>query len=87
MVLKLLQSKDLKPPSSRAVQATAERACYNSLLEMEKQLAKCVSEAPVRKKGKGKGRGKTQAPTLVGFSCAGSIVQYGISMGWIVPTA
>lgn len=87
MVLKLLQSKDLKPPSSRVAQATVERECYNSLLEMEKLLAKCVSEVPVRKKGKGKGRGKTQAPTSVRFSCAGAIVQYGVSKGWIVPTA
>lgn len=87
MVLKLLQSKDLKPPSSRVAQATVERECYNSLLEMEKLLAKCVSEVPVRKKGKGKGRGKTQAPTSVRFSCAGVIVQYGVSKGWIVPTA
>ena len=87
MVLKLLQSKDLKPPSSRVVQATAERECYNSLMEVEKLLAKCVCEVPVRKKGKGKGRGKTQVPTSVGFSCAGAVVQYGVSKGWIVPTA
>ncbi|KAF8698888.1 hypothetical protein AX14_001082 [Amanita brunnescens Koide BX004] len=90
LVRKLLWSKDLKPPGSRAVQEMAtvfsENECYRSLLEMEQLLSECVS-AGARKKGKGKGQGKFQAPTSVGFSCAGTVVQYGVLKGWVMPTA
>ncbi|KAF8351644.1 hypothetical protein F5887DRAFT_1269216 [Amanita rubescens] len=75
IALKLLHSKDLKPPG-----------VTGSLSELEKLLAKCVSEVRARKKAVkkkiGKGRGG------VGFfSCAADVVRYGVSKGWIMPTA
>ncbi|KAF8622109.1 hypothetical protein AX15_007244 [Amanita polypyramis BW_CC] len=95
LVLKLLQSKHLKPPSHRSSQTLTttftEKECYNSLLEIENLLAKCVSDVHSNKKAikKAKGRRKTQAPVCPppGVSCAGQVIQYGVTKGWIMPIA
>ena len=90
IALKLLHSKDLKPPGgARAVQTTGEKECYGSLSEVEKLLAKCVSEVRARKKAvKKSGKGRCVGIQPGGFfSCAADIVRYGVSKGWIMPTA
>ncbi|KAM6496068.1 hypothetical protein JOM56_008774 [Amanita muscaria] len=92
LVLKLLQSKRLRPPTARAGHAATttftERVCYRCLVEMEGLLATCISGVRQSKKpSKGQGRRKTHAPALVpsGFNCAGDVVHYGVEKGWIMP--
>ncbi|KAF8639631.1 hypothetical protein AX17_000896 [Amanita inopinata Kibby_2008] len=101
LVLKLVHSKRLKPPSSRAAQSArsmyTERECYNCLVEMENMLADCIANLShgkkVTKTTKGRARRKTQAPVqlerrvLARSTCAGDVVQYGVTKGWIMPIA
>src|SRR6266550_1238567 len=98
IALKLLHSKDLKPPGGACVVQTtgavfSEKESHRSLSELEKLLAACVSEVRERKKAvkkkSGKGRGIGIQPTSAGgfFSCAADVVRYGVSKGWIMPTA
>ncbi|KAK2466054.1 hypothetical protein APHAL10511_001696 [Amanita phalloides] len=89
LVLKLLNSKRLKVPSSRARRVTTatftKMDYYHSLLEMEKLLAKCVAQVRPRKKARG--RKALPEPIASEFSCAGDVVQYGVMKGWIMPVA
>jgi len=71
----------------------SERDCYDSLVDIEDWLGRCITEAVPRviQKPRGKGRSKkTTAPettTLAStmYPCAGQVVVYGVKRGWIQP--
>ncbi|PFH51288.1 hypothetical protein AMATHDRAFT_3141 [Amanita thiersii Skay4041] len=96
LVLKLLQSKNLKPPGTRSSQTTSfaftEKQCYDSLLEVERWLSDCIANiAPKKKVPKVHAHKKTRASTvrlptvLVGPRCAADVIQYGMKKSWIMP--
>ncbi|KAM5535495.1 hypothetical protein V8D89_010832 [Ganoderma adspersum] len=97
LVLKLLQSKRLRPPvtsrKSTLAQPSAgfsERECYDCMKEVEAVLGQCLAgvKAPVpRKKGPGRPR-KTQAPVkalqeLSGPMSAGELLGMARARGWV----
>ncbi|KAF5387665.1 hypothetical protein D9615_000598 [Tricholomella constricta] len=98
LVVKLLHSKRLKPPSTTRASPTpdtaafTEKDCYNSLVDIERWLYTCVSAfAPAPKQPKGKGRRKAQAPLppkpmSMSPACAGEIVVYAVKKGWVQAT-
>lgn len=67
-----------------------ERDCYETMVGVEKYLGKSVaSVVSLSKKSKTKARRKTQgpasAPELLGPSCAGELLEYGVKHGWVDP--
>lgn len=86
MAQKLLHAKRLKPPPvSRKTAATIgsvntfnERDCYETLVETEVVLAKCVKDAK-KKKGR-KPAADSAGPAL---RSAEELVNYGVDKGWI----
>ena len=96
-MLKLLQSKRLRPPvtsrKSTVAQPSAgfsERECYDCMKEVEAVLGQCLAgvKAPVpRKKGPGRPR-KTQASVKVlqevsGPMSAGELLDIAKARGWV----
>lgn len=89
LVLKLLHSKRLKPPTiSRKVGAAkpttvfTEKECYDSLVEMESVLAKSVKHA-----AKKPGRKATKAVANASLCSAGHVFQHGVDHGWVQSSA
>ena len=96
-MLKLLQSKRLRPPTvarkSAATQPASgfsERECYDCLKEIEVVLSQCLAyvKAP---QGAKKGRRKTVAPgkaakvkDAVGPKSAGDLLGVARSRGWVL---
>lgn len=67
-----------------------ERDCYEIMVGVEKYLGKSVASVVASsKKSKTKARRKTQAPAsapeLLGPSCAGELLEYGVKHGWVDP--
>jgi len=71
----------------------SERDCYESLVDIEDWLGRCITEAVSRviQKPRGKGRSKkTTTPETTTLAsticpCAGQVVVYGVKRGWIQP--
>ncbi|RPD66963.1 hypothetical protein L226DRAFT_549658 [Lentinus tigrinus ALCF2SS1-7] len=96
LVLKLLQSKRLRPPAvarkSSATQSASgfsERECYECLKETEAVLAQCLASVKTAQTAK-KGRRKTVAPGKagkvkdpVGPKSAGELLDVARSRGWV----
>ncbi|TBU39697.1 hypothetical protein BD309DRAFT_1083246 [Dichomitus squalens] len=97
LVLKLLQSKRLRPPAASRKSTVApssgfsERECYECLKEVEGVLGLCLAgiNAPqgTRKKGPGRTR-KTQAPVkavqeVLSPQSAGELLELAMARGWV----
>jgi len=84
LALKLLHAKRLKAPgvSRKPVTSTqseyTERECYESLVDVEAMLGKCVKDI---KKKKGKKAAADGAGTA--FKNANDVVRYGADKGWV----
>jgi len=73
----------------------SERNCYDSLVDIEDWLGRCITEAVPRviQKPRGKGRSKkTTAPVTTTLTstmcpCASQVVVYGVKRGWIQPVS
>lgn len=67
----------------------SERECYDSLVEIEDWLGRCIAEAVPRviQKQRGKDRSKKTMTAPVTTStmcaCARQVVVYGVKRGWI----
>ena len=69
-----------------------ERDCYDSLIDIEDWLWRCITEAVPRVIQKSRGKGRTNktiavVPTALTSTmmCAGQVVIYGVKRGWIRP--
>ncbi|KAK7060395.1 hypothetical protein VNI00_001160 [Paramarasmius palmivorus] len=99
LLVKLLQSKRLKPPAAprkgqlagHSASQFTEKECYECLIDLEQWLRECVTKATARAKAAAKAAGKkksSKASTVQPTSslsplCAGEIVEYGIKKAWI----
>ena len=83
LALKLLNAKRLKSPSVSKKPAAStgytERECYESLVEVEVVLGKCIKDLKKRKAKKavmeGTGGGSLRS--------AGEVVRFGVVKGWV----
>ena len=83
LAFKLLHAKRLKPPgaSKKPTASTeyTERECYESLVEVEATLGKCIKDLTKRKT-------KKAAVEIMGGSSlksAGGVVRFGADKGWL----
>jgi len=71
LLVKLIQDKKLpKYPAGR------EQCCAEILDQVERQIAQCI--ASPKKKGK-----KAVPPPAVVFACAGDVVRWAKTQGWL----
>jgi serine/threonine-protein kinase haspin len=83
LAFKLLHAKRLKPPGALkkpgASTGYTEQECYESLVEIEAVVGKCIKDLKKRKGKKAvmEGKGATS------LKKAGDVVEFGVGRGWV----